>query len=177
MPIRRRKRVQLGLGHAAHLVLFQANAPAGRPQLAADAAQQRRFAATGPAHDGHHLAARNLHVDSLQHRPAVITEVEVLDIDQDVVGQSAFPEKSRSILSESPTVAGKRQGYNRTNFIWNVAHLPSAKPLLLIVDDDSLISESLSFRVRTGIRRSHQPLARRMRWPCCVNYASLRNWR
>jgi two-component system nitrogen regulation response regulator GlnG len=71
--------------------------------------------------------------------------VEILDIDQDVVGQSTFLEKSRPILSEAPTVAGKRQGYNRTNFIRNVAHLSSAKPLLLIVDDDSLISESLSF--------------------------------
>ncbi len=38
--------VQLGLGHAAYLVFFQANTPAGRPQLAANAAQKRRFTAT-----------------------------------------------------------------------------------------------------------------------------------
>jgi hypothetical protein len=43
--------------------------PAGRLELAADQAQQRGFAATGTTHDGHHLAARNLHVDPFQHRP------------------------------------------------------------------------------------------------------------
>jgi two-component system nitrogen regulation response regulator GlnG len=71
--------------------------------------------------------------------------MEVVNIDQNVVGQCSFLEKSRPILAETPTIAGKRQGYNQTNFIGNVALLPSSKPLLLIVDDDSLISESLSF--------------------------------
>src|SRR5574343_112854 len=69
--------------------------------------------------------------------------------------------KSWSSLSECPAVAGKRQGYNRKNFTWNVAPLSVAKPLLLIVDDDPLISESLSFAfaqeydVLTSHSRSH----------------------
>ena len=52
--------------------------------------------------------------------------------------------KSLSILSECTGFAGKRQGYNRKNFIWNVAPLPVAKPLLLIVDDDSVFCGVLS---------------------------------
>ena len=80
--------------------------------------------------------------------------------------------KSLSILSECTGFAGKRQGYNRKNFIWNVAPLPVAKPLLLIVDDDSLISESLSFAfaqeydVLTSHSRSHaRSLVRQLRNP------------
>ena len=80
--------------------------------------------------------------------------------------------KSLPILSEAPTVAGKRQGYNRKNFTWNVAPLSVAKPLLLIVDDDSLISESLSFAfaqeydVLTSHSRSHaRSLVRQLRSP------------
>src|SRR5574343_556340 len=80
--------------------------------------------------------------------------------------------KSLPILSEAPTVAGKRQGYNRKNFTWNVAPLSVAKPLLLIVHDDSLISESLSFAfaqgydVLTSHSRSHaRSLVRQLRSP------------
>ena len=80
--------------------------------------------------------------------------------------------KSLSILTEVPSVARKRQGYNRKNFIWNVAPLPVAKPLLLIVDDDSLISESLGFAfaqeydVLTSHSRSHaRSLVRQLRSP------------
>jgi len=80
--------------------------------------------------------------------------------------------KSPPILSEAPPVAGKRQGYNRKNFTWNVAPLSVAKPLLLIVDDDSLISESLSFAfaqeydVLTSHSRSHaRSLVRQLRSP------------
>jgi hypothetical protein len=144
-------------------VLVEAHAAAGRPQLAADAAQQRGLAAAGTAHDGHHLAARNLHVDSLQHRSPVIVEMQVFDIDQDVVRQVAFLGKSRRILTDAPANARRRQGYNQTNFIWNVASLSAAKPLLLIVDDDSLITESLSFSfaqtfdVVTSHSRPHCP--------------------
>jgi two-component system nitrogen regulation response regulator GlnG len=98
--------------------------------------------------------------------------LKALDIDQDVVGQSLFLEKSRPILAETPSVAGKRRGYNQTNFIWNVVLLPLAKPLLLIVDDDSLISESLSFAfaqeydVLTSHSRTHAlTLLRQLRQP------------
>src|SRR5574343_1566997 len=80
--------------------------------------------------------------------------------------------KSWSSLSECPAVAGKRQGYNRKNFTWNVAPLSVAKPLLLIVDDDPLISESLSFAfaqeydVLTSHSRSHaRSLLRQLRNP------------
>jgi len=77
--------VQLVVRHLAHLVFLQAHAPAARAQLSADTAQQGGLAAAGSAHDGDHLAARNLHVDSLQHRAAIIIELEVFDIDQNVV--------------------------------------------------------------------------------------------
>ncbi len=80
--------------------------------------------------------------------------------------------KSLSILTERTGFAGKRQGYNRKNFIWNAAPLPVAKPLLLIVDDDSLISESLSFAfaqeydVLTSHSRAHaRSLVRQLRNP------------
>uniref|UniRef100_Q47AJ9 Helix-turn-helix, Fis-type n=1 Tax=Dechloromonas aromatica (strain RCB) TaxID=159087 RepID=Q47AJ9_DECAR len=71
-----------------------------------------------------------------------------------------------------PSVAGKRQGYNRKYFTLTVAPLPAAKPLLLIVDDDSLISESLNFAfaqeydVLTSHSRAHAlALLRQLRHP------------
>jgi two-component system nitrogen regulation response regulator GlnG len=77
-----------------------------------------------------------------------------------------------SILSEQPAVARKRQGYNRKYFTWNVAPLSVAKPLLLIVDDDALISETLSFAfaqeydVLTSHSRPHaRSLVRQLRNP------------
>lgn len=81
-------------------------------------------------------------------------------------------QKSRPILSDAPAATGKWQGYNQTNFIWNVALLSLAKPLLLIVDDDPLITESLSFAfardydVITSHSRLHaQTLLRQLRQP------------
>ena len=81
--------VEFGVAHLRDAMFAQADFAAGRLQLAADAAQQRRLAATRPAHDGHHLAPRDLHIDPLEHRPAVVGEMQVFDIDQVVGGQNA----------------------------------------------------------------------------------------
>ncbi|MBK7648547.1 MAG: sigma-54-dependent Fis family transcriptional regulator [Betaproteobacteria bacterium] len=85
----------------------------------------------------------------------------------------AFSQKKGGpILSETPNVARKRQGYNRTNYIWKATLLSATKPLLLIVDDDPLISESLSFAfaqeydVLTSHSRTHAlTLLRQLRKP------------
>ena len=52
---------------------------------------------------------------------------------------------SRAILPEEGAYSLNRQGYNQRKFHMEYALLSAAKPLLLIVDDDSLICESLGF--------------------------------
>ena len=153
-------------------MIIQAHPAPGWPQLAPDATQQGGFSATGPPHDRDDLSSRNLHIDPLKYRPAVIVKLKAFNIDQNVVGQSVFPNKRVPILSETLNIAGNRQGYNRTNYPWKATRLSATKPLLLIVDDDSLISESLSFAfiqkydVLTSHSRTHAlTLLRQLRHP------------
>ena len=52
-----------------------------RLQLPADEAQDRRLAAAGAAHDRHDAAARNRHRDAGEHRPPVVGERHVGELD------------------------------------------------------------------------------------------------
>jgi hypothetical protein len=105
MPILRRNRKALRASCRKPGV-FRAHHAAGRPQLAADAAQQRRLAAAGPAHDGDHLAARDLHVDSLQHRPSVIVESADPGYRPECRPTKCIPQKDRRFYQKARAFAG-----------------------------------------------------------------------
>ena len=64
--------IEFGVPHPVHRPTVDLDRAAGWPQLAADQAQQRRLAAARPAHDRHHLAAREIHVDSVEDRAVVV---------------------------------------------------------------------------------------------------------
>jgi hypothetical protein len=63
----------------------EAHRTLGGLQLAADQAQRGGLAAAALAHDGHHLAARDGHVDPRQDRPPVVGEIQVADLDERLV--------------------------------------------------------------------------------------------
>jgi len=58
------------------------DAPGGRPQLAADEAQQRRLAGSAGAHDRHDFAASDLQIHTVEQPIAAAAEDNTAQVDQ-----------------------------------------------------------------------------------------------
>ena len=65
-------------------------------ELPADQPQQGGLAATRAAHDGHHLAARNLHADALEDRSIVVGKIQILDFDKIIGRHRSIPGQKTS---------------------------------------------------------------------------------
>ena len=81
MPMRRRSAYRAARRTRAHVLAGHLYRAAVGRQLAGDQPQQRGLAGAARAHDGGDPAARNVHVEAGEHRPAVHGIVEIADLD------------------------------------------------------------------------------------------------
>jgi hypothetical protein len=83
--------VQFVVLEAGHRQTVDQHVAAARLELSANQPQQRGLAATGAAHDGDHLAARNLHADAIEDRSIVVGKIEILDFDKIIGRHRSIP--------------------------------------------------------------------------------------
>ena len=91
-------RIELGMAHIGHRLSIDQQSAAGGLQLTADQTQQGGFTTPGVTHNGNKLPTRNIHGDSLENRPVVVSKVNVGNLDQAIGGHNSIREKNRARL-------------------------------------------------------------------------------
>ncbi|MPN47224.1 hypothetical protein SDC9_194825 [bioreactor metagenome] len=95
--------IELGLFHGRHFVASHPHLARRRAQLPANQVEQRRLAAAGAPHDGHHLALGKTHVDSREDGAIIVGKVQIANFDETVGGHG------RKRFQERRDGKGRRQ--------------------------------------------------------------------